>query len=156
VAVLSERESAQAQEAPTEGSGYSIRDLGTLPGGDHSQASGINNRGQVVGLSTTASGEFHAFLWEKGEMTNLGTLPGRDYSQASGINNRGQVVGSSSLTSPQEEGNAFLWEDGEMTDLGTLGGNFSQAFGINSRGQVVGWSTTASGYDHAVLWNTAR
>jgi probable HAF family extracellular repeat protein len=89
-------------------------------------------------------------------MTDLGTLPGGDHSQASGINNRGQVVGSSSLTSPQEEGNAFLWEDGEMTDLGTLGGNFSQAFGINSRGQVVGWSTTASGYDHAVLWNTAR
>jgi hypothetical protein len=55
VAVLSERESAQAQEAPTEGSGYSIRDLGTL-GGNFSQAFGINNRGQIVGWSYTASG----------------------------------------------------------------------------------------------------
>jgi probable HAF family extracellular repeat protein len=63
VAVLSERESAQAQEAPTEGSEYSIRDLGTLPGGDFSEARGINNRGQVAGWSTTASGYDHAVLW---------------------------------------------------------------------------------------------
>ncbi len=46
---------------------YSITDLGTLPGGTSSQAFafGINSRGQVVGVSITASSEFHAVLWTK-------------------------------------------------------------------------------------------
>ena len=39
-----------------------MTDLGTL-GGATSWAYGINNRGQVVGYSETASGEMRAFLW---------------------------------------------------------------------------------------------
>jgi probable HAF family extracellular repeat protein len=39
-------------------------DLGTL-GGTYSYAITINERGQVLGYSFTASGEFHAFLWEE-------------------------------------------------------------------------------------------
>jgi probable HAF family extracellular repeat protein len=93
---------------------YSITDLGTLPGGDLSLAYGINNRGQVVGFSYTASGLPRAFLWEDGEMTDLGTLPGGADSSAWGINNRGQVVGASATASGAAH--AFLWEDGEMTD----------------------------------------
>lgn len=54
---------------------FSIIDLGTL-GGSESAAIGINARGQVVGGSTTASGEGRAFLWEKGTMIDLGTLGG--------------------------------------------------------------------------------
>ena len=83
-----------------------MTDLGTL-GGDYSRAYGINARGQVVGSSDTASGEDHAFLWEKGTMTDLGTLGG-DHSDANGINARGQVVGYSHTASGEEH--AFLWE----------------------------------------------
>jgi probable HAF family extracellular repeat protein len=85
-----------------------MTDLGTLPGGNFSAALGINNRGQVVGEATTASGALHAFLFEDAVMTDLGTLPGGSFSIANGINNRGQVVGfSSSATSPDEH--AALW-----------------------------------------------
>jgi uncharacterized membrane protein len=38
----------------------SITDLGTLPGGGYSVASGINSRGQVVGDS-----KGHAVLWHR-------------------------------------------------------------------------------------------
>ena len=66
-------------------------DLGTL-GGSFSSANEMNNKGQIVGGSSLANFDFHAFLWQNGEMTDLGTLGGSS-SVANGINNRGQVVG---------------------------------------------------------------
>ena len=56
-------------------------------------AYGINDSGQVVGESSTVSGDLHAFLWEGGVMTDLGTL-GDGYYWANGINMHGQIVGS--------------------------------------------------------------
>jgi probable HAF family extracellular repeat protein len=70
-----------------------MTDLGTL-GGNFSEAIRINDRGQVVGYSMTASGMLHAFLWEDGQMTSLTAQSGELYSVASDINNRGQMVGT--------------------------------------------------------------
>jgi probable HAF family extracellular repeat protein len=78
---------------------YSITDLGTLGGSGPVVAQGINDSGQVVGTSYTASGFFHAFLWQSGSgMQDLGALGGGN-SQANGINDGGQVVGTSSTAS---------------------------------------------------------
>ena len=85
----------------------SVTDLGTLPGGGFSRASGINDRGQVVGVSTTATTEPHAALWANGTITDLGTLPGGLLSIASRINNRGQVVGWSGTATGGQH--ATLW-----------------------------------------------
>jgi probable HAF family extracellular repeat protein len=63
VALLMGAQPASGQQAA--GRQYSITDLGSLPGGAASAAHAINNRGQVVGYSSTASGEQHAVLWSK-------------------------------------------------------------------------------------------
>jgi probable HAF family extracellular repeat protein len=130
-----------------------MTDLGTLDG-NSSRAYGINDNGQVVGYSDTAtSGYFHAFVTDaSGQMTDLGTLGGNS-SYAYGINNNGQVVGEA--TSSSGPVHAFVSDgtSGSMIDLGTLGGNYSYALGINDSGQVVGYATTDSSnyYSHAFV-----
>ena len=75
---------------------YLVADLGTLAGGASSTASGINDKGQVVGSSQVAGGSNHAFLWDSAAgMRDLGTLPGGSSSGGSGINICGLVAGQS-------------------------------------------------------------
>jgi probable HAF family extracellular repeat protein len=81
-------------------------DLGTI-GGNGSEATGINNEGQVVGYSYTSSGLAHAFIWNSGTMTDLGTLGGNN-SVAFDINDAGQVVGYSSTSTSSGQTHAFL------------------------------------------------
>ena len=52
---------------------YGMTDLGTLSGDVSSSGDGINNEGQVVGGSYTATTS-RAYLWQNGVMTDLNTL----------------------------------------------------------------------------------
>jgi probable HAF family extracellular repeat protein len=118
-------------------------------GGPFSRALGINIRGHVAGLSTTASGEYHAVTWTgDGQITDLGTLPGDSFAQANAINDRGQVVGWSS----GETTRAFLWEHGVMSELPTLDGPFGMAIDITRRGLIVGTGDD-NGTRPPVVWS---
>jgi probable HAF family extracellular repeat protein len=71
-------------------------ELGSL-GGQGSLATGINNAGQVVGMSETANGELRAFLWQSGKMVDLNSRisSGSNWVllAAYSIGKRGQIVG---------------------------------------------------------------
>ncbi len=81
-----------------------MTDLGVLPGDVGSAALGINQKGQIVGISGPSGTGFgsgdifltHAVLWENGQMIDLQTkIPagsGWTITEASGINDRGQIV----------------------------------------------------------------
>jgi probable HAF family extracellular repeat protein len=62
-----------------------MTDLGTL-GGSYSFPSDINDRGQIVGYSTTASDEIHGFVWQNSTMMDMGTLGGTYSSARAKIN----------------------------------------------------------------------
>lgn len=67
-----------------------------LPGHVFSQANGINNWGQVVGLSCNADfTDCHAFLWEDGELTDLNDLVDSDLllTDARDIDDLGRITG---------------------------------------------------------------
>jgi probable HAF family extracellular repeat protein len=124
--------------------------------GPFAHAYGINERGQIVGVSTTSTG-VHAVLWENGTVTDLDTLPGHDYSEAFGINDRGQIMGLSGMWASDcnaGECNAVLWENGTIRDLGIPMTGWGLPSGINDRGQTVFASVQSHvGFSRAVLWD---
>ena len=93
-------------EDPLEGrtaSADQIVDLGTL-GGSWAVAMDINNRGEVVGVSETATGAARVFIWtRRNGMTALAGM--EESASAVAINNHGQVVGRKGI-------GAFLWSPG--------------------------------------------
>jgi probable HAF family extracellular repeat protein len=74
-----------------------IQPLGFLPGDVHSEAYGINEKRQVVGLSCDANGSCRAFIWENGVMQDLNDLKQPDFSTrletAKDINDEGEITG---------------------------------------------------------------
>jgi len=120
------------------------RNLGTL--GGETGAAAINDRGQIVGSSATAThSASHAFLWQKGKMTDLGTLQAASReSVALAINESGQIVGYSHNPRTGDD-DLFIWERGRMTGLGTFGGAHPVlgappgrwVAAINDRGQII-------------------
>lgn len=114
-------------------------DLGAL-GTGRSEAYAINNLFQIVGESRmTPTGDFHAFLWEAGRMTDL-VAAGHE-ARAFDINDRGEIVGEAWLTDDSFSQSAVLWDHGQMIVLQDTVSlpdwHLDHAVSINNAGQIV-------------------
>lgn len=149
------------------GGGWTLTNVGTLPGGVYSSANAINDKSVVVGQSgvtVNGLGATHAFSFkdangngmpDPGEMVDLDTSGG-SYSNALGINSAGIVVGNTGMPGfyYQSTARAVLFVNGTVVDLNTMiqagtGLFLEVAQGINDGGQIVGYGRDANGARHA-------
>ncbi|HEX4920592.1 MAG TPA: hypothetical protein VFV92_07620, partial [Candidatus Bathyarchaeia archaeon] len=137
-----------------------IQALPPLPSDVVSLATGINEHGQVVGMSSPICGQLsltstsqRVVLWQNGSVIDLGSLGGIANNLPFAINDRGEVVGVSDVAGDTAQ-HGFLWtKDKGMQDLGLLPGDVvSNALGLNNKGQVVGGSADVNNNGSAVLW----
>jgi probable HAF family extracellular repeat protein len=149
--------------------------LPPFPGGFSSYATGVNNRGQIVGWAengvhdptcdtATQILQFRAVIWQpNGDMQELPPLPGDSTSAATAINDRGQVVGISGdcgvAVGSVSARHAVLWESGVPHDLGNIGGDaWNTPTAINNRGVIVGFANLAPGTARnfeAFIWTSS-
>ncbi len=137
--------------------GGSMISCGDLGGGT-SEATDINDSDVVIGNSTTASGNTHAFSWQLvggvGVITDLGTLGGAN-SWAVDINDNGLIVGRSETGATYTEGgvtynvvHACAWYNNVIYDLGIHSDfyayslanpfPFSEAIAVNNNNRIAG------------------
>jgi probable HAF family extracellular repeat protein len=135
---------AAAGSVPAVAAQYDVIDLGTI-GGSASVSLSINDRGQVVGGSTTVGDvAFHAFVGRLGKsgpvLQDLEPLLGGTTSQAMAINANGDIAAATVLDGRIR---AAVLYNGTAKQIGTLGGMSSVARGLNNKGEVVGYSAVA-------------
>lgn len=125
-----------------------------IPGAMSSTASGINNRGEIVGFFTNKKGAVQGFL-----ITPRGTvvefaIPGASSTMAFGVNDFGAVVGTfmrGSGTNAKSFG--FVWQQGRGVRVvnDPLGSGATTLNGINDAGDLVGFYTDAKGNTDGLL-----
>jgi uncharacterized membrane protein len=129
----------------------------TILGTNYSEATNINNRGDITGQMIGDDGNFHGFLL-RGEVLTILDVPGATDTYALGINDSGLVAGYWDLL--DADGNTlavygFIWKDGGFIDtqINFPGAAGSGLFGVNSRGDLSGsWVPDPNGpIEHAFV-----
>lgn len=119
---------------------YDLTPLGDLPGADTTIATGLNDRGDVVGWSQFFGGTPSIRAWRWAPSTGFVALPqtpGQSNYRAVDINNVGVIAGDGA----HDSGFAWRLENGTYTMLGALPGDGrSIVGGINEAGEITGTS----------------
>jgi probable HAF family extracellular repeat protein len=125
--------------------GATMKDLGSLQGsGGTSVANDINDLGEIVGQSSTASGATRGFLWRNGAMTELRPFADDTDSEALAINNDGDVIGLSYQRACSTcQRRAVIWRNGVAADLNAAippssDWVLTEAVDIDNEGRVIG------------------
>jgi len=130
-----------------------MQDIGSLYEGLPAYGKGINNHGQVVGVSDIPGDDtYEAFLWDDGVMIGLGSLGDTTRSRAYAINSHGVAVGES--LNNEKSQRPVMWIDNTIIDLGSLGDGMSRgsASDINDHNEVVGQAYDGCCDFYPYLW----
>jgi probable HAF family extracellular repeat protein len=141
-------------------------DVGSL-GGDITRIRAINNKGEAIGVSTTADRTEHCFFYSSGRMQDLSVRYG--IGGVGAINDRGDITGytAEQRGGPHQpagrhagryepEGQAprtCIYSDGRCTDLPLFGGKPVLASAINDFGWVSGSGAAGTDRQHAFFYD---
>jgi probable HAF family extracellular repeat protein len=116
------------------------------------QANGINDQGQVVGVFFDINFVAHAFVSRNHVIKTFDAPMSARDTQANGINHQGQVVGSFSDGDGIDHG--FLLSNGVFTTFThPLGAFGTRIRAINNDGDMVGEYTDGHSHTHGFLWS---
>ena len=102
-------------------------------------ATGLNNKGEVVGFTEGAVPGTRAFLWKEGVFTDLGAAAGSNSTsiEAVGINDRSVIVGNRNDGSPRN----FRIRNNQLTAVNVSPNTAVGAiYGNNNKNQIFGWA----------------
>lgn len=130
---------------------YTLSDI-AYPGASFTQAGGVNDAGQVVGLWDGGG-----FLFNQGTYTLL-IDPSTNYNgpvptNATGINSAGEIVGGYRIPFASV---GFLYQDGTWSDISFPSSASTVARGINASGLIVGNYTDSTGNSQGFLLNAGQ
>jgi probable HAF family extracellular repeat protein len=135
--VMTQRPVTSSCDAPAVARGTYVNIDVAIPGAESIQLRAINERRDIVGWYSGATGSpTHSFLLRRGQVTLI-AVPGAAHTWANDINAAGVVVGAYW----NDEGeHAFVWADGEFTLYPKPPGSFSSLrFGaVNASGAIAG------------------
>lgn len=130
--------------------GYTIADLS-----NKFVATGINNRGQIVGEGNGAAGG--PVLWQNGQAVDVNTLlpssSGWQLQSSAGINDNGDIVGYGTLNGDPLHGYLLKKGAGGSYTITDLSNKFV-ATGVNNEDQIVGGGNGATG--GPILWQNGQ
>lgn len=109
----------------------------------------INNRGQVVGLSTDMFGLSHSFLLSDGVFQRIDVPAAVEGTAANGLNELDQVVGQ--FTDINLNTHGFLLTNNVFNTVDFPGATTTAPAQINSSGLIVGTYADSSGNPHGFL-----
>jgi len=115
-----------------------------FPGANLTEATSVNDDGQVVGDYRDAAGKFHGFFWDAGLFLTIDVpLADARFTAATAINNVGQIVGfyiddNVTTSFPNGHTHGFIYDNGVFTAFDFPGAVETAAAGINDHGVILG------------------
>jgi probable HAF family extracellular repeat protein len=111
-----------------------------FPGATNTQAFGINEAGDIVGLYYTADGVRHGFLLSQGDFMSIDLSD--VYTNAVSINDAGDIVGR--YTDADNRNHGYLLRQGDVTTIDFPDAIFTAAAGITQADDLIVGRFTAS------------
>jgi probable HAF family extracellular repeat protein len=128
-----------------------------FPGATLTEASGVNDDGNVVGDYSDAGGSSHGFTWHNGVFATF-DVPFSDATSTAptATNNVGQIVGfyfdnTQTEAFPNGRAHGFLYDTGVLTSFDFPDATATFPSDINDRGQIVGIYADADSVAHSFL-----